>query len=156
MRLRKAEISDMDKTYELSNDSEVRKYSFHTDRIDIETHKNWFANKINNPNCLLLIAEINNRFLGQLRFDKENSQAIISISIVNEYRHLGVGRLMFQKGLFNLKTCYPDLKYITAFVKIDNDISKAFFENLNFRYKGKKIIRNQDAIEYRFSLKEPY
>jgi UDP-2,4-diacetamido-2,4,6-trideoxy-beta-L-altropyranose hydrolase len=154
--LRKAEIKDMDKTYELSNDSEVRKYSFHTDRIDTETHNKWYANKIDNPNCLLLIAEINNRFLGQLRFEKENSHAIISISIASEYRHLGLGRLMFQKGLFNLKTYYPNLKYIAAFVKIDNDVSKAFFENLNFRYAGKKIIKNQDAIEYRFDLKEPY
>jgi len=156
MCLRKAELKDMNNTYELSNDSEVRKYSFHIDRIDIETHKIWFADKINNPNCLLLIAEINNNFIGQLRFEKQNSQAILSISVVNEYRHLGVGRFMFQKGLHSLKACYPDLRYITAFVKKDNDISKAFFKNLNFRYEGKKIIRNQDAIEYRFSLKEPY
>ena len=113
------------------------------------------ADKINNPNYLLLIAEINNRFLGQLRFEKENNQAIISISIANEYRHLGIGRLMFHKGLLHLKTCYPDIKYITAFVRNDNNISKTFFENLDFRYAGEKIIENQDAIEYRFYLKEP-
>ena len=154
--LRKAEIKDMDKTYELSNDSEVRKFSFHTDSIDLEAHKEWYANKIDNPDCLLLIAETDNSFIGQLRFEKKNSHAVISISIVNEYRNLGLGRLMFQKGLFNLKTRYPGLKYIVAFVKIDNDVSKAFFENLNFRDAGKKIIKNQDAIEYRFDLKEPY
>lgn len=156
MYLRKADIKDMERTYELSNDSDVRKYSFHTDRIDMETHKKWFTDKINNPNCLFLIAEINKWFLGQLRFEKENSQAVISISIVNEYRHLGVGYVMFQKSLSNLKTCYPELEYITAFVKIGNDISQVFFENLNFIYKGKKTIRNQDAIEYRFYLKECY
>jgi UDP-2,4-diacetamido-2,4,6-trideoxy-beta-L-altropyranose hydrolase len=153
--LRRATVNDMDKVYELSNDREVRKHSFHTDLIDPETHKKWFLNKINNPHCLLLIAEINNRFLGQLRFDAENHRAIISISVVGEYRHLGAGCLMFQKGLSYLKKCCPDLKFISAFVKKDNDVSKAFFKKLNFIYAGTKKIRDQDAIEYRYYFKEP-
>lgn len=150
--LRKTEFRDIYNTYELSNDNEVRTNSFSQEKIELNQHKNWFAKKINDPLCVFLVVEFNSEFLGQIRFDIDKEQAIISVSIKNLYRRLGIGDLAVGKALSYLKAKCPDIKFVKAFVKEGNIASKRFFENLNFLYENSKKIRNQNAQEYSINL----
>ena len=151
--LRKAETKDIYDIYELSNSLDVRHNSFNPSRVEIENHKIWFRNKINDPNCIFLVAAINNKFAGQVRFDKDNDRAVISISLLHAHRGSGIGQRMAQKALQYLKTHDPAIRYVVAYVKEENINSQHFFESLNFLYKNNKIIDKQKALEYSLELK---
>jgi UDP-2,4-diacetamido-2,4,6-trideoxy-beta-L-altropyranose hydrolase len=150
--VRNAATSDLHLIYQLSNDPEVRKNSFSKGNIDIKTHRKWFYNKLKDPDCIYLISECSNNFMGQVRFDKEGEKAIISISIVRRYRHLGAGMFIMKKALLYLKKHYPEISKAFAFVKEENTASKKFFESLGFLFSGRTKIKNQCALEYSLSL----
>lgn len=150
--LRKAAIKDMYNIYELSNNPDVRKNSFSPDRIELEHHKIWFDNTLNNETCFFLIAEIDNIFAGQVRFDINGVEATISISISKQYRGIGVGKLTIQKALHMLYTEHPNIQYVKSYIKKGNVYSMRLFEKAGFQYIMETLIKGQDALEYRYQF----
>jgi len=151
--LRDADSGDINDVYRLSNDENVRRNSFNSKRIKVKEHKDWFAGILNDPYRILLIASLENDFLGQVRFDIDKKQAVISVSVVNRYRQSGAGKVMLRKALNRLATNHPDLTFVKAFVKEENTVSRKFFESLDFRHTSGKAIENQNALEYSIGLK---
>ena len=101
--LRPAEAQDIKNIYDLSNENKVRQNSFNTDKIKFEDHKIWFKTKIEDSDNLFLVAEIDNNFAGQVRFDFEGDNVIVSISINKKYRGLGLGINILKKSIKYLK-----------------------------------------------------
>lgn len=150
--LRKAEKKDIYTIYELSNETEVRKNSFNPDKIDFETHKNWLTNKLENKTCLFLVAEIHDKFIGQVRFDISGDEAIISISLVKEYRGLGIGRILIQKAIDFLRLEKPNILFVKSYIKEGNIQSVRLFETTGFQFVNATIVNEQNAIEYLYSF----
>ena len=152
--LRKAEPKDMYKIYKLSNDPDVRKNSFNSDKIKLENHKIWFLNKLKSGNYFFLVAEINNTFVGQVRFDINGNEAVISISMMKQYRGIGMGKFIIKRAIHLLVSDNPDILYVKAYIKIGNMHSAGFFESTGFHFVQEIIINGQHAMQYGYQLKK--
>jgi spore coat polysaccharide biosynthesis predicted glycosyltransferase SpsG/ribosomal protein S18 acetylase RimI-like enzyme len=145
---------DLMDVYKLSNDREIRSRSFNTEKIGLDEHKGWFRGKIEDDNCLFLIARLKGKFLGQIRFDKNDSGMVVNLSIAECYRGSGVGRVFMDKALSHVMERSPSVRFIKAFVKKDNIPSRGFFENAGFGNNGITSVKDVKAIEYSLDLKK--
>jgi len=152
--LRPLEHSDIDNIFELSNEDDVRKYSFEPEKIRFEDHRIWFKNKIEDSENLFLVINIDELFAGQVRFDFDGESATISISIKESFRGLGLGNLLLEKSIHYLKIKFPYIKIIKAYIKENNKKSLNLFENMGFKYSQKVVIKNNDAIEYLYKIRD--
>jgi Acetyltransferases, including N-acetylases of ribosomal proteins len=125
------------------NDPEVREASFFPEYISLESHKQWFREKMNNPYSFLFIGiDENNNPIGQVRFDIEGDQAETSISINGQYRGRGYGSILITKGIDQLS----NISYINSFdayIKPENIKSKRTFIESGFIPQGEKVIKNK-------------
>lgn len=150
--LRTAGLQDEAATLRLSNDPEVRASSFNADIIRPEEHERWFKKKIKDPKTLFLIAEVKNRFAGQIRFDIEGGNALISVSIDQSFRSLGTGRVMMKKAVALLKQQFPGANRATAFLKKENQRSEMFFKGYGFKFAQELEMNGIPAYEYILEL----
>ncbi len=151
--LRKAEIKDMYNIYELSNEPETRQNSFNQEQIELEKHKKWLFNKLNDKDCLFLVAEADGKFLGQARFDINGNEAQISIS-VKKYRGLGIGKILIQRAVDFLRLKNPEVLYVKSYIKEGNISSVKLFNRANFQFVQSMIFKGQNALEYQYQIKE--
>ncbi|MFA6081577.1 MAG: UDP-2,4-diacetamido-2,4,6-trideoxy-beta-L-altropyranose hydrolase [Patescibacteria group bacterium] len=145
--LREANIEDLTNVYKLSNEKFIRKNSLNQDQIIFKDHVNWFKEKISNKNIYFVVAYLDNKLVGQVRFKIWGNLAVISVSISNNFRGLGLGKHILMKSLIKLKHTHNFIKKINAVVKKSNKISQAFFLNNNFKIKQIK----KDTILYTYN-----
>lgn len=140
--------------YKWCNDSECRKNSLQTHKITYEEHCAWFKNKMEDKNCYMYIAKVEDRPVGQIRVDIQNNEGLISYSVAKEYRGNGIGKEMLSSIEEQSEIC--DLvDYLVATVKKDNIGSRRCFEKIG--YKGslnKDVYRYIKNIKTGKSLKE--
>lgn len=142
-----AQIEDMEDIFNLSNDNLVRENSFNQEKILWENHQNWYKNKINDKNCIFyVVKDLNNSIIAQIRFDKNNCEADISISISPEFRGKGYGK-KFLKQVSEKVIQENNIKKINAYVKIENEASKIIFEKAGYILKEK----DSEKLRYEFN-----
>lgn len=127
--IRMAKIDDMKNVFELSNDDLVRQNSIHTEKIDWETHVEWFKariNKIDEP--FYIVEDKNGKFMGQLRFDKQNDDFVVSVSISPEFRGKGLASEILSEAIKK-----SGLKNLSAYIFDFNEASKNAFEKAGFK-----------------------
>jgi UDP-2,4-diacetamido-2,4,6-trideoxy-beta-L-altropyranose hydrolase len=149
IRLRQIREEDCRLLWEWANDPDVRSVSFETDPIPWDAHVNWFAQKLQDPNCYIFIAlDLQDNPIGQVRFDKQNEkEAIISINISPENQGLGHGFSVLVKAL-NTIFFQTSIKIVHAFIKINNHASIRTFEKANFQNIGIKNVNGVLALHY--------
>jgi RimJ/RimL family protein N-acetyltransferase len=133
-----------------ANEPVVRAASFSSEFIPWEQHVRWFESKINDENCLIFLA-VNHQGtpIGQVRFDSQGKEAVISTSIAKEFRGLGYGSLVIEmasRRLFEI----INVSQINAYVKIDNDLSKRAFVKAGYKERQQLIIYDQPALQMIF------
>ena len=140
----KARLDDMKNVFELSNDPLVRRMSTNTDKIIWEKHVTWFNKKIKDKNSEFYVVKNNdNEFIGQVRFDTNNNETIVSISLVEKYRG--------KKNAKNiLNNCMKKSKYkiFTAYIKPENIPSIRTFASLGYEYQTDVVINNIHLKKY--------
>ena len=118
------------------NDFAVRKSSFQSELIPWEEHARWLSKKLDDPQCFQFIALDNHNIpVGQVRFEVEDGEAEIDVSVDKSKRGLGYGSPIITMGVEELSRAVY-INAIHAFVKLENRVSiKAFqragFENQN-------------------------
>ncbi|WP_069473702.1 UDP-2,4-diacetamido-2,4,6-trideoxy-beta-L-altropyranose hydrolase [Candidatus Marithrix sp. Canyon 246] len=142
-RLRKATAEDLLTYYHWANDEAVRKNSFSPEPIDLETHKCWFQQKLNNPDTLLYILEKNENPVGQIRFDVEEKIAHIDYSIDSKFRRLGLGKQILQLGIKKKLLDESREVYFQAVVKTENFVSNQIFQKIGFNKVAAKQTNKQ-------------
>ncbi|MEA5549893.1 UDP-2,4-diacetamido-2,4,6-trideoxy-beta-L-altropyranose hydrolase [Anabaena cylindrica UHCC 0172] len=119
--------------WEWANDPEVRAASFASDPIAWEDHVQWFNSKLTSENCVFyIVTNYQNLSIGQVRYDIENNQAIISISIDHNFRYQGYGSHLLkiaQERLFQEQ----DITRIHAYIKPSNQSSIKTFTKAGFQ-----------------------
>lgn len=147
LRIRKANINDLNLYFEWTNDSEVRNKSFHSDKITFENHSIWFNKKINDESTQMYVFEYNKNPCGQVRIGIENSTSIIGISIDSKYRGKGLGKTMLEMASreFFKKYNFP----IFAYIKTDNIASVKIFEKAGFNFVCNDSINNKECFKYK-------
>ena len=100
--------ADSSLLYIWRNDLEVRKNSFNTKFIPLESHEKWFNKKTSNIKRKIYIFETKQGHpVGQVRLDYINEKWLIDFSVDKFFRGLGLGKNMlmqiislFKKGTF--------------------------------------------------------
>lgn len=126
--IRKAELRDMRRVFELSNDPLVRANSIHSEPISWSTHEKWFANILVNPSVRFYLAEsADGELIGQVRFEKREDGWLISISLVAEFRGKGLAQIVLIKAME-----ISEQQSFIAEICSDNDASLSLFKRCGF------------------------
>lgn len=148
LRLRNAHENDCRLLWEWANDPQVRAAAFSSTPISAEQHEVWFAGKMNDSNCLILIAEDDaGASVGQFRVDwVSDEDGEIDVSVASEFRGEGYGSILIELGVATV-FAHKGAR-LHAFVKTDNESSRRAFERAGFANLGEKKVREQQAIHY--------
>ncbi len=132
IHLRPALEKDCTTLLDWRNNPAVRTRSFSSDIIGLDEHTRWFLNKLSSDDCLLFIAEDGSGFpVGQIRFDRNGDEALVSISVIPSTYGKGIGTVMTKQGCSALANQWPGIK-VLAQVKPDNPASAAMFKKAGF------------------------
>jgi RimJ/RimL family protein N-acetyltransferase len=148
LSLRDAEHGDARLLFEWVNDPVVRAQSFTQATVPWEDHERWFARKLADARCLLLIAEdAQSQPMGQVRFDLgDDSSAVISIAMAPERRGQGYGAAAIARACEVLRARHGPLT-VLAYIRRDNLASQRAFSRAGFsapvalEYQGQAAVR---------------
>ena len=143
---RKVKKEDVELLFNWANDQEVRKQSYHTGKIDFETHKNWFHNKLKDENYQMYIAEIDKNPISLIRFEIEKEHAVIGILIDKNWRQKALSVPILKKATEIFQQNYPIPVY--AYIKQSNIASVKAFQQAGYKFYKKVNIRNIDSFCY--------
>lgn len=146
--IRLATIEDMKDVFDLSNDNLVRENSFNQEIIEWENHQKWFKNKLEDGKSPFYVIKNNNDLVAQIRFDRNDDEADISISVAPSFRGKGLGATLLKKASEKVIS-EMEIKKIIAYVKNDNAASKTIFEKAGYILKEK----NEDKMRYEYNAK---
>ncbi|MCF6349951.1 MAG: UDP-2,4-diacetamido-2,4,6-trideoxy-beta-L-altropyranose hydrolase [Flavobacteriaceae bacterium] len=145
----KANKSHLIQVFNWSNDNLVRKNSYQSQPILLENHSKWFNQKMKNENTLFLIAIINNNPGGVVRFEIENTNAVIGILIDPKYRGQ---RLAIPFLIETAKIYFKTYKKpIFATIKNSNIASIKSFKSAGYHYYKSIVIKTQKSSIYKLN-----
>jgi UDP-2,4-diacetamido-2,4,6-trideoxy-beta-L-altropyranose hydrolase len=142
-KIRQATTADIENVFKLSNDPFVRKHSIITNKIKWEEHVAWFHKIINHSNHLFYVVyDVNDIFIGQIRFHVQHDSAVISLSIVESFRGKKLALPLLADVIQLIFTTRPDIKQLVAYIKPDNQASLHLFIKTGFREMGSKQVHH--------------
>lgn len=133
LKMRLATIADEQDLYEWRNHPKIREVSFNQQVIPLEQHTQWFRNTLSNPNRLLLIGEMKKNPVGVVRFDIDGDSAEVSIYLIQENHHKGLGQSLLSSAEQWLKENKTNISLIKANVIEKNSISQRFFTQAGYK-----------------------
>ncbi|MGB8951789.1 MAG: UDP-2,4-diacetamido-2,4,6-trideoxy-beta-L-altropyranose hydrolase [Candidatus Aminicenantales bacterium] len=134
--------------WEWANDPITRAVSFSSEPISWEQHIQWFDTEIKDPNCIFFLA-INEyeEPIGQIRFDLQKPDAIISVSLAAPFRGKGFGsKLIYRASQRILQK--SDISVIHAYIKPGNEGSRITFIKAGFKQVGSRTVKDHEAIHF--------
>ncbi len=154
LSFRKANETDMLEVYEWSNDEIVRKNSFNSDAIELETHKKWFKNKIHCKNTLFLIALVNNKAAGVVRYELGDDKSVIGIMISKTYR----GQKLASEFLRESAKEYFSTNHqpILAYIKKENLASVKAFQKAGYSFFKDEMVNGCVSFVYKLEKEDVY
>ena len=143
--LRWAREDDCELLFQWVNEPTTRTASFNSDPIGWDEHCRWFRGKIQDHSCAIFIAANEaEQPLGMARFEIEEKEAVISISLDSRVRGQGLGAKLIEKAtekIINLK----DLNRISAYIKTENSPSVRAFKKAGYKNPVKTKVMNYPA-----------
>ena len=130
--MRRIVESDAQLIFEWANDDDVRSNAINTHKIKWEDHINWFNKKLCSVNTYMFIGFLQDKPVGQIRFDKENGDYIIDYSISKIHRGRGLGTEIVKEGIKILSELISKPFRVIAQVKEENIASIKVFTRLHF------------------------
>lgn len=135
LTLRPATTGDMRQLWEWRNDPVTRQMFRHTDVVPWETHQQWCASVLSDPERLLLVAESSGTPVGTVRFDEVSSTggAEVSVTVAPECRGGGLGTEILRQGT---EQALGRWSKVVAFIKRDNIASQRAFSHAGYQWAG--------------------
>jgi UDP-2,4-diacetamido-2,4,6-trideoxy-beta-L-altropyranose hydrolase len=150
-QLRKANQTDVKNIFDLSNEENVRENSIVTETIKWEDHVKWFNEKLQSKDYMILVAIGNDdQFIGQIRYEFEKRQALVSISISPDYRGLDLAAPIIKESARFLFSNNDKIESIIAYIKEINIPSLKAFEQAGYIFYNQEIINDTKFLVYRF------
>jgi len=149
--IRKAECRDIGFLYDLRNEQSVREASWNSNVVDCDTHFMWFDSVLKNPNRTLYILDVDGVPVGQVRYDTDEDNAEVSISIASKFHGKGYATEGLKKSVeaFFLKT--PEVKTIFAHIKPSNLASIKAFTKAGYLTNGIVRFQGHDCVFMTFA-----
>jgi UDP-2,4-diacetamido-2,4,6-trideoxy-beta-L-altropyranose hydrolase len=148
LRLRPVRAEDCRQIWEWANEAEARSASFSQEPIPWEDHVKWFSARVDSPSCLFYVATNSGENpVGQIRFDVEADEAVLSVSLAKEARGHGYGSPLIVQGA---QRCFADSRVdlIRAYVKPTNETSIHAFEKTDFVPAKSVEVRGQTMRQF--------
>jgi UDP-2,4-diacetamido-2,4,6-trideoxy-beta-L-altropyranose hydrolase len=146
--LRRTSAEDSQLLLEWANETGVRGASFSSERISPEEHRIWLTRKLRDPSCALFIASDDRQTpVGQVRFDQEGREAVISVSIDRKFRGHGVGTAVISLACRQLFK-ETGARSIHAFIKPENVASTRAFADAGFARAEPAILHGRRALHF--------
>ncbi len=149
VRVRRARPGDAHRLWTWRNDPVTRAMSANTDPIAFDDHVRWLRSTIADPMRMLLIGWNGAGELGQIRFDRRDAHAEVSMSVAPEHRGT-VGGLLLRAGISHFRRRWPD-QPILAQIKQENEASRRMFDRARFELVGEV----RGLLQYRLLGDEP-
>lgn len=148
IRLRPASIEDGELLFRWRCDPVVAQVSFSTGEPDWDGHVQWLGARLQDADCLLHIAESSDgRPIGQVRFDVEDCNADISISLDSALRGEGLGPEVIRLACERL-FAERAVQVVYATIKSNNAASIRAFMRAGFVLEGDVTINEHPAQRY--------
>lgn len=129
--LRPVGHDDVDLLFQWANEASVRKYSINSNPIEYNGHLRWYAKKQADENTIMLLAVVEDRPVGQIRFDKcSDDKWEISFSVANHARGQGYGTKIVTLALKSSELV--NVPCVRAWLKTQNEPSKRVFQRAGF------------------------
>jgi UDP-2,4-diacetamido-2,4,6-trideoxy-beta-L-altropyranose hydrolase len=140
--LRPATRDDIRQLWEWANEPGTRAASFSPEPIPWERHQRWFPIKLTDPHCIIFIAAVEweSNPLGQVRFEREGDDAVISISLDASFRGRGYGPALIRLASAEAFRRWP-VGRIVALIRADNPASRQAFRKAGFADDGTAEVR---------------
>jgi UDP-2,4-diacetamido-2,4,6-trideoxy-beta-L-altropyranose hydrolase len=132
LTLRKVTAGDIALLFSWTNDRDTRKQSVNSAEVGWPEHQRWFAAKLVDPKCQMLLLESSGLPLGQIRFDADGEASRISFSMDAAFRGRGWGKRLVAMGMRRFASESGKMLF-SALVKKSNPASAAVFRGLGFR-----------------------
>ena len=129
--LRPASGEDCVTYFRWVNDVAVREASLEPGEITWSTHRGWFLDCLTNRDKVLLVAQISELPVGQIRFEKFANGVRLSYSVDSSQRGRGIGRWLVEEGIRALDGQLGGP--IIAEVRKNNEGSARVFQSLGFQ-----------------------
>ena len=147
LKIRKANIGDINTYFNWANEEEVRKLSFNSSKILYSEHQIWYKKNLLDNDCFMYLFFISTE-IGQVRIQKiPTNGAIINISIDKNFRGMGYGVHMLKMSIELFRKTYPSI-VINAYIKTENVASKIIFEKSGFKFRQELIYKNKKSYHY--------
>lgn len=151
LRFRRATEGDAGLLWEWANDPEARAVSFTTDAIPWETHVAWLGRKLADPACVLkIVTNESDVPVGQVRYDGQGSEAVVSISLAAKFRRRGWGAEIVRRATVEYLGA-SSAAVVHAYVKPGNEASERVFRDAGFAAGGKGAPGHPEASHWVFS-----
>lgn len=132
IRLRPAAPADSDRVLVWRNHEATRRHALDPAPIDPVSHASWFAERLRDADCVLLIGEDDCGPVGVLRYDVRGATARVSVYLVPERHGEGLGALLLHAGHRWLAANRPAVRTIDAEVLTDNHASRLAFAEAGY------------------------
>jgi RimJ/RimL family protein N-acetyltransferase len=137
--IREDTINDAKILFDWANDLETRDNSFNSEIIDWNNHIRWFKNKLNDPASIIYILHTNEKPVGVVRFEV-NETTIIGVTVTPNCRGMGLGTEILKTACNTFWKNNTDS--ILAYIKKGNIASLRVFEKAGFIFLREDNVNN--------------
>jgi UDP-2,4-diacetamido-2,4,6-trideoxy-beta-L-altropyranose hydrolase len=149
VRLRTARDSDCNLLWEWANDPVSRSMSLTSDPIPWEEHCRWFEEKLQDSKCVFFLGfNTNDTAVGYVRFDGEDGDFVVSITVAPNARGKGIGTEILALALERLFRT-TETGIVHAYVKPENDASIKIFQKAGFDAGIREKKADQDVLHFK-------
>lgn len=127
--LRPVTLADADLLWHWRNDPETRRWFGDSSVVSLHTHEVWFATRFVDP-APWWVALVDGVPAGVVRFDGGAGYYEVSILVIPEYRHQGIGVTML------LNACAGSCAVLRATILPGNTASEKLFRRCGFACTG--------------------
>ena len=148
--LRKANENDALLIFNLSNERIVRINSINQNPIKLNEHFTWFAEKLIEESCLFFLAFTkSDSFIGQVRFDINQNNAFINISMDKDSRGKHFAAPLIFTSSFRLFKERQEVNTISAYIRPQNIASVKAFVKAGYIQSSDEILNEERYLVYK-------
>lgn len=125
----------------------VEKYYPDKEKDQWEAHRRWYSFVINSPTYLFYTIEsLSSEFLGTVKFELDEDEAIISVYLIEGIRGKGYSETVVVNSINELCFEKPNIKKISAYILEENEISQKVFLKIGFKRKKNEEYNGTEHI----------
>lgn len=143
---------DLNLLYNWSNDRVVRSNSYDKSEISLVEHSQWFIRKVSESSALYLIAMINGKEAGIVRYEFDKDSTTVGVSIDQLFRGRNLASTMLRRTAIKYveKICFP----VLAFIKVENVASVKAFKSAGYKFYRKEVVKGANSYVYKLEKED--